>query len=766
MLIITLVKRTYVSFFTVQFTNSTIQNFIFYKPFLSIHICGINQNKKNTMKHLLLCLFSLFQINLIAQVTLTGKVLDHKGEAVMGANVYLKGTYDGTATDEEGFFLFKTEAVGEQTIIVSSISYEPYSKTAEVNSFIDFIIKLKDDVNALDAVTVSAGTFQAGDNAKVTALKPLDIVTTAGALGDVMGALQTLPGTSTVAEDGRLFVRGGDAEETQIFVDGMRVFTPYAPSANNIPTRGRLSPFLFKGITFSTGGYSAEYGQALSSVLLLSSVDEPQEEKTEISLMTVGLGVGNTQKWNSNSLSINVSYMNLEPYQKLFPGTNIWHKPIKTLGGEAVYRYKFKNDGLLKVYGAFSALNFDLTQEDINEPSGVRFALENRNLYINTSYIDFLEKDWSILTGMSFSNDESKLKFSDADVKDVENSAHFKLVFHKNFSSRYKLNFGTEYFITNFMENYSTSITETASYSFDNNLFSSFVETDIFFSKKLATKIGFRGEYSQLLEEFNLSPRISLAYKSGANAQFSLAYGQFFQNPKNDYLKFASNFSAENTMHLIANYQYVKNKQIFRAEVYYKDYNDLVKYDTPLALPSSNYSNGGSGFAKGLDIFWRDNKTIKNTEYWISYSYLDTERDYKNYLATATPNFASTHNASFVLKHWVENWKSQIGLSYNFATGRSYTNPNTDGFLTERGKNYNALNANWAYLISPQKILYFSVSNVLGAKNINGYQYADKANGNAMFDRRAISPNTDSFFFVGLFWTISDNKKDNQLDNL
>ena len=81
----------------------------------------------------------------------------------------------------------------------------------------------------------------------VNVLKPLDVVTTASALGDYIGALQTLPGTSTVAEDGRLFVRGGDAEETQTFIDGIRVFSPYTPTTNNIPSRGRYSPFLFDG---------------------------------------------------------------------------------------------------------------------------------------------------------------------------------------------------------------------------------------------------------------------------------------------------------------------------------------------------------------------------------------------------------------------------------------------------------------------------------------------------------------------------------------
>ena len=717
------------------------------------------------MKILLLFLFTLIQANIIAQETVSGKVIDNQGKPVIGANVYIKGTYDGTATNEEGIFTFETDVIGEQTLVASSISYEAFSKTAHITTFSNFIIKLKDDVNSLDAVTVNAGTFKAGDNAKVTALKPLDIVTTAGALGDFVGALQTLPGTSNVAEDGRLFVRGGDAEETQIFVDGMRVFTPYSPSANNIPSRGRLSPFLFKGITFSTGGYSAEYGQALSSVLLLNSVDEPQEEKTEIAIMSVGVGLGNTKKWNKSSLSLNTSYINLAPYQKLYSDNNKWHKPVESLGGEAVYRYRFNNDGLLKVYGAYSAVNFDLTQEDINEIDGLRFGLKNRNLYVNTSYKDFLEKDWSIVTGVSFANDRSDLKFSSANITDIENSAHFKFTLNKYFSSRYKLNFGAEYFITNFTENYNDDTIENE-YGFVNNIFSSFIETDIFFSKNLATKIGIRGEYSELLQEFNLSPRISLAYKSGANSQFSLAYGQFFQNPKNEYLKFNTDFTAENTTHWIANYQYVKNKQIFRAEAYYKDYNDLVKYDTPLALPISNYSNSGNGYAKGLDVFWRDNKSIKNTEYWMSYSYLDTERDYKNYPTNATPNFASKHNASLVIKHWIEDWKSQIGLSYNFASGRNYTDPNKSSFLNEQAKNFNSLNANYAYLISPQKILYFSISNVLGTKNVNGYQYANQTNTDGLFDRRAITPAADRFFFIGFFWTISDNKNDNQLDNL
>lgn len=718
------------------------------------------------MKQILCILFIVSQFSLTAQTTISGKVTDSNKQPIEGASVYLDGTYDGTSTNEQGEFSFFTSEKGTQTLAISFISFETYTKTADVSLLKELKIKLRDDVNSLDAVIINAGTFEAGEKAKVTVLKPLDVVTTASALGDVMGALQTLPGTSTVDEDGRLFVRGGEAEETQIFIDGIRVFTPYAASARNIPTRGRFSPFLFKGISFSTGGYSAEYGQALSSILQLNTVDEPLEEKTDLSFMTVGLGLGNTQIWGNNSFSVNTSYVNLRPYQEAFPDRNKWKKPVQAFSGEMVYRYQFKNESLLKLYGAFSHTHFDVIQDDINYVNGFRFGLNNRNLYFNTSYKNRFGDNWKIETGFSFTNDYSTLNIIDDLVTDNESSMHFKVKLKKQFSSRFKVSFGSEYFTTDFNEDYTPNNSNKLKYGFKNNILASFAETDIFFSKNFATKIGIRAENSELLNEFTISPRLSLAYKAHNNSQFSLAYGQFYQNPKNEYLKFSKNFKAENTSHLIANYQATKKDQIFRIEAYYKDYKDLVKYNNNRPIYTSNFNNNGSGFAKGIDIFWRQNGKIKNTDYWLSYSYLDTERNYKNYPTSARPSFASKHNLSLVAKHWVEDWKSQIGFSYNFASGRNYTNPNEVGFLNSQTKNYNSLSLNWAYLIDAQKILYLSVNNVLATQNVFGYNYKNTTEPNGNFDRQAIIPNADRFFFVGFFWTISDNKKTNQLDNL
>ncbi|MDX1463442.1 MAG: TonB-dependent receptor [Marinirhabdus sp.] len=705
-----------------------------------------------------------FSATLWSQQTVSGTVIQKNGQPIFGANVYLEGTYDGASTGEDGQFSFETSETGVQTLVISDVTYEPFTMAADVSSMGNLTLTLREDVNSLDTVVISAGSLEASDNSKVSVLKPLDVVTTASALGDFVGALQTLPGTTTVAEDGRLFVRGGDANETQIFIDGIRVFSPYTPTTNNIPTRGRYSPFLFDGITFSTGGYSAEYGQALSSVLLLNTVDEPDQEKTEVALMSVGGGLGNTQKWENRSLSVNATYLNLAPYIALIPDRNSWQKPFENFAGETVFRNAFKN-GLFKWYAAYDATNFELTQEDIDLEEGVNFKLNNNNFYTNASYTGSISDSWNIDTGGSYTYSTSTIGVLGNDISNREHSMHLKAKVRKRFSNRVKLHLGVEQFLTHFDEDFSDP-TEKITYGFTNDISAAFAETDVVFSKKFALKAGIRGEYSALFEEVTVSPRISVAYKTGNDSQLSLAYGDFYQQPGTEILKFEQALEAQKTQHYILNYQYVANNRIFRAEAYRKEYDQLVTFTENIPTFDSVYTNTGDGYAQGIDFFWRDNESLKNVDYWVSYSFLDTERKYRNYPETATPSFANTHNASVVAKYWVEDWKSQFGFSYQYGSGRTYTDLNSPGFLQAKTKDFNSLSLNWAYLITQQQILYVSVNNVLGFSNINGYQYSRTPNANGNFNRRELRPAADQFFFVGFFWTISDDGNDNQLDNL
>lgn len=717
------------------------------------------------MKTTLTLLFLMLSQIGIGQTLISGKVVDESNLPLQGANVFIDGTYDGTSTDAEGNFQFSTIAKGNQVLKITFLTFETLIKPISIENFKSETLVLRESINTLDAVVINAGMLEAGDKSRVSVLKPLDIVTTAGSAGDIVSALLTLPGTQTVGESGRLFVRGGESDETQTFVDGLRVAQPYGASANNVPTRGRFSPFLFSGISFSTGGYSAEYGEALSSVLLLNTIDEPVQEQTDISLMTVGLGLSNTQKWNKSSLSINTAYIDLAPYQLAVPQAVDWNRAFQSLSGEAVYRYKF-DTGLLKIYTAFDASRFDLNQENINTNIKDRVNLNNNNLYFNAIYKGFLVNNWQLITGVSYGLGKNKIDLNQDFITNEENAFHLKMKVFSKITKRLKVGFGGDYFKTHFEENYIAFQQNQFGSGYDAGIGAFYAEVDYFFSKKFAINVGVRASNNAMLNAFSVSPRASAAYKIDKNNQFSFAYGQFEQAPRADYLKYSNNFENEKTQHYILNYTYTKNASTLRAEVYYKGYNDLVKFDTPTPVFNSNYANSGFGYAKGLDVFWRENGRIKNLEYWISYSFIDTQRDYRNYSQEATPSFVAKHTGSVVTKYWISSLRSQLGLTYTFHSGRPFENPNTEGFLNERTKSFSNLNLGWAYLITPQKILYFSASNLLGTKNVFGYEYANAPDQQGVFQSRAIVPTASRFVFVGFFWTISSDKKTNQLNNL
>ena len=69
-------------------------------------------------------------------------------------------------------------------------------------------------MNKIETVYITAGAFEASEEKRAVNMKSTDIGTTAGALGNIIGAIETLPGTQTVGESNGLFVRGGCSNES------------------------------------------------------------------------------------------------------------------------------------------------------------------------------------------------------------------------------------------------------------------------------------------------------------------------------------------------------------------------------------------------------------------------------------------------------------------------------------------------------------------------------------------------------------------------
>jgi hypothetical protein len=225
-----------------------------------------------------------------AQSVLSGKVTEPNGKPVRGASVSLDQTIDGTTTDSLGNFSFTTEEKGAQTIVVTEPGHEPGGMPITINGNMDNIVLKIKAVHKLDDVVITAGSFEASSDKNKAALSTLDILTTAGANADPIKALQTLPGTQQTGTQTGLFVRGGDASEAATIVDEIVVQNAFFSSAPGVAARSRFLPFQFKGIAFSSGGYSARYGQALSSVLEMNTLDLPDRT-------TVNLGVNMEKQW-------------------------------------------------------------------------------------------------------------------------------------------------------------------------------------------------------------------------------------------------------------------------------------------------------------------------------------------------------------------------------------------------------------------------------------------------------------------------------------
>ena len=743
------------------------------------------------MKGTLILIFTMALFSVNAQVTISGRVNDNKNKALFGASIVLKDTYDGATSDSLGNYSFITAEKGDHLLEVSISGYNPVLQKISIGTAaITQNISLKEQITELKAVVISAGTFEASDKNKGAVLSSIDIVTTPSANGDLTSAFKTMPGTQQIGESEGLFVRGGTATESKIYMDGNLVNNFFYSSTPGIATRGRFNPFLFKGMVFSTGGYSALYGQALSSALILDSKDLPEKTEADLGISVVGVGGGiqHLAKDKRSSWGISYNYTNLWlAFNVIKPKQDFYQLPLYHQV-DANFRFKTKRGGFVKYYGYLSTNKTGFRNPDID--SAVLkdvFAIQNFNTYQNLNWKEPIGKGWKINTGISFSTNKDDITNETQDINNQKvvltsdslyayknftllNQARYaqvRLVLEKKFKGLNALRFGSDFFHSNEKVTYTLYDGTKFSQPVKDNLFAGFAETDIYVTNSLAAKIGIRAEHSKIIHKWNLAPRVSLAYKFADNSQASFAYGIFYQNPERRYLPALSNLDYSRATHYILQYLKQTKDYTFRTEMFYKKYDNLYKTEDNLNRELAA-NNNGYGDAKGIEIFWRDKKTLKNVDYWISYSYLDTKRDFLNYPAAIQPPFAANHTASFVFKRFVLPWKTQFNLSYNFATGRPYYRI-ANAIITDQGKtiNYNSMSFSVNYLPTITKknaknfaVWVLGINNVLGQNQIYTYNYSNDGS-----KKEAVTPPSKRFVFIGCFLSFGIDRTQDAINN-
>ena len=349
----------------------------------------------------------------LAQTKISGKVTGNKKKPIAGVSISIKDSYDGATSDSTGNYNFTTTAKDAQIITFTASGYQPFEEKINISATQIFLnIELKEAITELKAVVISAGTFEASDAKRATALNPIDIVTTASANGDITSALKTLPGTQQIGESEGLFVRGGTADETKYYIDGSLVNNFYYSSEPGQATRGRFNPFLFKGTIFSSGGYSALYGQALSSVLLLESIDLPEKTSADFGVSYLGgnAGIQKLSKNKKSSWGFTYGYTNLSlVYNLIKQRFDYFQVPI-VQETDANFRIKTSHTGMLKYYGYFSTTNVGYRSQDVDSLNlKDAFGLKNFNMYHNLSWKQYIGKGWKINAGTSYSTNKNNI---------------------------------------------------------------------------------------------------------------------------------------------------------------------------------------------------------------------------------------------------------------------------------------------------------------------------------------------------------------------
>ena len=666
----------------------------------------------------------LAAIKLAAQTQISGVVSDGK-DPLPGANVFISGTIEGCLTDTLGRFSFSTTKTGEVTLKITFIGYEDHTLTADVSQLSNLSIQMKERATTINEVVVTASTFNFGKSDNFKTMDALDVVMAGNSCGDIVAALQSLPGTQKVGEDGKLYVRGGESGECQTFINGMHVLIPYSTNTEGSAVRGRFSPFLFKGINFSLGGYSGEYGQALSSVLPMETTDMATDDKYGVSASLVDWNVGGTKAFMNSSLSFNAALTSMGVYDKLFTERFDFTRPYRKLSGEAQYKAELSSASVLKSY-----VGYDFTSLGLHIDNR-RLSLFEHNIYANTTLRTNIGRGYSLFTGIANSsvvNDIDDAQILGDHYHNFRNEIHLKTEARKVFSSVLKMSAGVEDYLR-----HSTKRYDLSHYELDYNLLAAHTDAQLRIVPKLFLNLSARVENVSYDGSWLLLPRATMSYVPNKHFQLSAMLGKYSQTADDDYIVMSGKRMAQSTAnHAILSMQYEINNTLLRIEPYYKKYHNL-----PL-IANGIYTADGYGTSKGMDVFLENHSLVKNMTGTLSYSFNDSERLYRDYAALRTPDYTSRHNIRMTLKYSIG--KTIIGLSESYASGRKYPVGTTP--------HYNSVDANLTWLVSPKVIVYASLNNILGRTNVFRYNP----------DGTSVKANRDRFFYIGIFVSLKNNK--------
>jgi hypothetical protein len=215
---------------------------------------------------------------LISQTgTIRGFVYEKEsGEPVIYTNVYLYKTTYGASTDINGYFVITKIPTGKYTLLISYLGFDTLRMeiTVKANEIIDKKLYLEKGTYTLKQVQVTADREEARSETRTSVVKisPKQIkqIPAIGGQPDLAQYLQVLPGVVfTGDQGGQLYIRGGSPIQNKVILDGMVVYNPF----HSIGLFSVFETDILRSADVYTGGFGAEYGGRISSVMDITTRD-------------------------------------------------------------------------------------------------------------------------------------------------------------------------------------------------------------------------------------------------------------------------------------------------------------------------------------------------------------------------------------------------------------------------------------------------------------------------------------------------------------
>ena len=684
-----------------------------------------------------------------------GQVVDESRQPMAFVNVQIVDTTDGAITGRDGRFAFSTRHLGRRGLAATFIGFEPARQTLHLAAGDTATVRLvlRQALIELGETVVTASTYTTGEDEAVT-LSPLDVVTTPGASADIFRAFKTFPGVATVDDGAGLFVRGGDVSETVVLLDQATVVHPYRYESPTGGVFGTIPPFMVKGTAFSTGGFSARYGNALSAVLAMESLDMPVQRSCTLGLGLAAGSVGLDLPLVEDKLGLRFTE-NLSLTDLMFRLNGHRDGFVVTPRGRdgnlnLVYRYS--PTGRLKL---FSFNGGDEIGVRVAEPSfDGHYRGRSDNSLHNLQWTD-VWADWSIRTSASLNRHSARRQLGNLDLTPSDLTGKIRTDWERVLGAFGILRFGSE--VEHAGNRFVGSIPQgdildpeaevfelDASYSARRT--GAWFEVDFKPGRRIVANAGMRADRHSLGRGLVVDPRLSARYQFSQDTNARLAWGIYHQFPAPFAYNPTSgnpNLGPQRAQHWIGGLHHERGRFLVRLEGYYKPYRNLVLDD-----PVLNLANTGSGRASGVDLFCKYGAFL-DTRFsgWMAYSLLRSRRMQVRHLGFETlreeaPSpFDITHNLTWVAKMRIVRTLSG-GLTLRYASGRPIT-PVVDavpvagrGYYlpvegpvgSERLPSFQQMDGQLSYLLffgsGHRAVFYFAVNNLLNRANVLDYDYS------------------------------------------